>query len=63
MSKMQWQGVIGQAPAKEDVMKALVSQDMYVFLGHGNGRKYIGTSRDFKDLDCRSVCLLIGCSR
>lgn len=61
VSKMQWQGVVGEAPRKEDVMEALESQEMYVFLGHGSGRKYIGNS--LKHLDCRSVCLLMGCSR
>lgn len=63
VSKMNWQGVVGQIPRKEDVMEALKSKDMYIFLGHGSGRKYIGTSREFKNLDCHSVCLLMGCSR
>jgi len=62
VSNMKWQGVAGEIPKKDEVMKALKSQDMYVFLGHGSGRKYIGTSREFRNLDCRSVCLLMGCS-
>ncbi|KAI6183060.1 Separase [Aphelenchoides bicaudatus] len=60
VSKMEWRGVMGKAPSKEDLTEALKSQEMYVFLGHGSGRRYIGNN--LKRLDCRSVCLLMGCS-
>jgi hypothetical protein len=63
VSNLNWRGVVGKIPPKEDLINALQTQDMYVFLGHGSGRKYIGGSRGFKTLDCRSVCLLMGCSR
>ncbi|KAI6173034.1 Separase [Aphelenchoides besseyi] len=62
IERMQWDGVQGQIPSKDELLKALRSRDLYIYLGHGSGRKYIGDSSELRKILCQSVCLLMGCS-
>ncbi|KAI6204905.1 hypothetical protein M3Y94_00731400 [Aphelenchoides besseyi] len=62
IERMQWDGVQGQIPSRDELLKALRSRDLYIYLGHGSGRKYIGDSSELRKILCQSVCLLMGCS-
>uniref|UniRef100_A0A5K3FHR4 separase n=1 Tax=Mesocestoides corti TaxID=53468 RepID=A0A5K3FHR4_MESCO len=56
-----WNGVIGQMPPARDVVSGFTQHDLFVYLGHGNGSKYLMSTFD-EGLNAKAVALIIGCS-
>jgi separase len=56
-----WQGTIGQEPAPGEIEHALATQDLFLYFGHGGAEHYMRPSK-LRELDCRSVVILMGCS-
>lgn len=57
----KWHGVAGVLPSWEEVSNALESRDVYIYLGHGSGEKFIN-SQELQKIKCRSACFIMGCS-
>ncbi|GMR48168.1 hypothetical protein PMAYCL1PPCAC_18363, partial [Pristionchus mayeri] len=57
-----WKGVTGKAPEKEQVGSIISENDFFIFLGHGNGLRYLSRTT-IRRSRCRAVVLLMGCSR
>ncbi|CAD5205349.1 unnamed protein product [Bursaphelenchus okinawaensis] len=57
-----WDGVKGIQPQKGQVLDALTNQDVFIYIGHGNGIKYIGSTNALQKSECRAACILMGCS-
>jgi hypothetical protein len=60
-SNSRWSGWIGSPPAHEDFIKAVTQQDLFVYMGHGAGEKYL-SSRVFDEIQDMCTCFLMGCS-
>ncbi|XP_048343848.1 separin [Sphaerodactylus townsendi] len=58
-SEPGWTGVVGEAPATDQVPSALEERDLYIYAGHGAGARFIDS---ILKMDCRAVALLFGCS-
>ncbi|XP_077185241.1 separin isoform X2 [Paroedura picta] len=58
-SEPGWMGVVGEAPATDQVPSALEERDLYVYAGHGAGARFMDS---ILKVDCRAVALLFGCS-
>ncbi|KAK7087014.1 hypothetical protein SK128_011355 [Halocaridina rubra] len=56
-----WPGVTAQTPSHEIFKEALSNQDMFVYIGHGSGSKYM-PGEIVESAECRAVVLLYGCS-
>ncbi|EDO43603.1 predicted protein [Nematostella vectensis] len=56
-----WRGVTGTKPSQEQYRSALVDNDLFLYLGHGNGRTFLNGS-EVQRLNCRSTAILMGCS-
>eukprot|EP01028_Stygiella_incarcerata_P000870 TRINITY_DN1138_c0_g1_i3.p1 TRINITY_DN1138_c0_g1~~TRINITY_DN1138_c0_g1_i3.p1 ORF type:complete len:2269 (-),score=517.22 TRINITY_DN1138_c0_g1_i3:619-7284(-) len=60
-SNSQWVGWTGSPPAHEDFIDAVTKHDLFVYMGHGAGEKYL-SSRVFDEIQDMCTCLLMGCS-
>ncbi|KAI0233075.1 separin protein [Massospora cicadina] len=56
-----WEGRIGSPPDPDQLETALANKDLYIYVGHGSGAKYL-RNRRIKSLERCSVALLLGCS-
>ena len=54
-----WDGLIGKIPQQNELQKALQSKDIYIYLGHNSGLRYLGKLCE-NSVNCLS--LIIGCS-
>ncbi|ODQ68201.1 hypothetical protein NADFUDRAFT_39597 [Nadsonia fulvescens var. elongata DSM 6958] len=57
----KWTGFVSQVPSEEALSKALETNDMLVYIGHGGGDQYIRSSK-IKSLKRCCPTLLLGCS-
>eukprot|EP01134_Creolimax_fragrantissima_P004109 CFRG4109T1 len=57
----KWEGVVGQRPTPDQILEALKTRDLYIYLGHGGGEKYLPRQK-IEEISCRAVALLLGCS-
>lgn len=57
----KWDGVVDALPHWKEVSSALENRDMYIYLGHGSGEKFID-SQELKKTKCRSACFIMGCN-
>eukprot|EP00088_Acartia_fossae_P018578 TRINITY_DN20736_c0_g1_i1.p1 TRINITY_DN20736_c0_g1~~TRINITY_DN20736_c0_g1_i1.p1 ORF type:complete len:248 (+),score=29.61 TRINITY_DN20736_c0_g1_i1:169-912(+) len=55
------EGLAGQAPQRDQLIKVLGNKDAFIFSGHGSGSKYL-SSDEIEKLQVRVVPLLLGCS-
>ncbi|XP_029450938.1 separin [Rhinatrema bivittatum] len=60
-SEPGWKGVIGEAPAPQQVQSALSEHDLYIYAGHGAGVQFLD-GQSLMRLDGNAVSLLFGCS-
>ena len=56
-----WVGVIGEPPSPPSLQAALGQKDVFLYCGHGDGRRYVG-SEQLQQLPRCPASLLIGCS-
>ncbi|XP_067945670.1 separin-like [Watersipora subatra] len=59
--KKTWKGIVGKKPTAEEYKKGLTFHDLFIFLGHGSGSKYL-KPRELCKLNCTAAVLLMGCS-
>ncbi|KAK7878796.1 hypothetical protein WMY93_034290 [Mugilogobius chulae] len=60
-SKTDWDGVCGVAPDSAKLMEAVSSKDLYIYVGHGAGARFLDSQAVLKQ-QMRSASLLFGCS-
>uniref|UniRef100_A0A8C1JG81 separase n=1 Tax=Cyprinus carpio TaxID=7962 RepID=A0A8C1JG81_CYPCA len=56
-----WQGVCGTAPDPDKLQEAVTTKDLYIYIGHGAGARFLDAQRVLKG-PVRAVALLFGCS-
>uniref|UniRef100_A0AAY4C5R0 separase n=1 Tax=Denticeps clupeoides TaxID=299321 RepID=A0AAY4C5R0_9TELE len=56
-----WQGVCGSTPDTDQLKEAVMTKDLYIYIGHGAGVRYLDTARLLKG-GVRAAALLFGCS-
>ncbi|XP_021329799.2 separin isoform X2 [Danio rerio] len=56
-----WQGVCGRAPDPEKLQEAVTTKDLYIYIGHGAGARFLDAQRVLK-VPVRTAALLFGCS-
>ncbi|KAL7891419.1 hypothetical protein AOLI_G00008950 [Acnodon oligacanthus] len=56
-----WQGVCGASPDPDKLQEAVTTKDLYIYVGHGAGARFLDAQRILKG-HVRSVSLLFGCS-
>ncbi|XP_067316142.1 separin isoform X2 [Pseudorasbora parva] len=56
-----WQGVCGSAPDPDKLHEAVTTRDLYIYIGHGAGARFLDAQRVLKG-PVRAVALLFGCS-
>uniref|UniRef100_A0A8C2L746 separase n=1 Tax=Cyprinus carpio TaxID=7962 RepID=A0A8C2L746_CYPCA len=56
-----WQGVCGTAPDPDKLQEAVTTKDLYIYIGHGAGARFLDAQRILKG-PVRAVALLFGCS-
>ncbi|KAG1942617.1 separin [Pimephales promelas] len=56
-----WQGVCGTAPDPDKLHEAVTTKDLYIYIGHGAGARFLDAQRVMKG-SVRAVALLFGCS-
>ncbi|CAL8335764.1 unnamed protein product [Lota lota] len=60
-SQRDWQGVCGAVPDSAQLQEAVATKDLYIFVGHGAGARYLD-GRTLLKQDMRAAALLFGCS-
>lgn len=60
-NRRKWAGTSGKEPSEEICAKALTSNELFVYCGHGSGSKYFGNA-GVSSLRAKATALLIGCS-
>ncbi|XP_075301770.1 separin isoform X2 [Opisthocomus hoazin] len=60
-SEPGWRGVTGAVPSPKQMQAALLEHDLYIYVGHGAGARFLD-GQTISRLDCRAVTLLFGCS-
>ncbi|XP_069735535.1 separin [Phaenicophaeus curvirostris] len=60
-SEPGWKGVTGAIPSPEQMQAALQERDLYIYMGHGAGARFLD-GHSISRLTCRAVTLLFGCS-
>lgn len=60
-SESDWQGVCGVPPDGIKLQDAVVSKDLYIYLGHGAGSRFLDSTMILKR-PVRAASLLFGCS-
>ncbi|GAA6096136.1 separin [Tachysurus ichikawai] len=56
-----WQGVYGSPPDPDQLQKAVTIKDLYIYVGHGAGARFLDTQRLLRG-NVRAMALLFGCS-
>ncbi|XP_067229495.1 separin isoform X1 [Chanodichthys erythropterus] len=56
-----WQGVCGTAPDPDKLHEAVTTKDLYIYIGHGAGARFLDAQRVLKG-PVRAAALLFGCS-
>ncbi|XP_056607508.1 separin [Triplophysa dalaica] len=56
-----WQGVCGIAPDPDKLQEAVATKDLYIYIGHGAGARFLDAQRVLKG-PVRAAALLFGCS-
>ncbi|XP_051562768.1 separin-like isoform X2 [Myxocyprinus asiaticus] len=56
-----WKGVCGTAPDPDKLQEAVTTKDLYIYIGHGAGARFLDAQRVLKG-PVRAVALLFGCS-
>uniref|UniRef100_A0A183SHD6 separase n=1 Tax=Schistocephalus solidus TaxID=70667 RepID=A0A183SHD6_SCHSO len=56
-----WNGIIGRMPSDKEVIQGFTQHDLFVYLGHGNGSRFL-MSTFSEGLVARAVALIVGCS-
>ncbi|GMR61262.1 hypothetical protein PMAYCL1PPCAC_31457, partial [Pristionchus mayeri] len=54
-----WKGVRGRAPGEEQVAAVIAQSDFFIYLGHGDGSRYLSRTRIRKSI-CKSAVFLMG---
>ncbi|XP_030634480.1 separin [Chanos chanos] len=60
-SEQAWQGVCGTAPDPDKLQEAVTTKDLYIYVGHGAGARFLDAQRVLKG-GVRAAALLFGCS-
>ncbi|XP_056156403.1 separin [Lampris incognitus] len=60
-SKPEWQGVCGIAPDSDQLQDAVAAKDLYIYVGHGAGARFLNVQKLLKQ-EMRAASLLFGCS-
>ncbi|KAJ8359018.1 hypothetical protein SKAU_G00155430 [Synaphobranchus kaupii] len=60
-SESAWQGVCGTAPSPDQLQEAVATKDLYIYVGHGAGARFLDSRKLLKQ-DLRAAALLFGCS-
>ncbi|KAM3877857.1 LOW QUALITY PROTEIN: separin [Diretmus argenteus] len=60
-SKPDWEGVCGVAPDSGQLGEAVATKDLYIYVGHGAGARFLDGQKVLKQ-DMRAASLLFGCS-
>ncbi|KAM6980765.1 separin [Aplochiton taeniatus] len=60
-SKRDWHGVCGAAPDSSQLQEALAAKDLYIYVGHGAGARFLDGQRILKQ-EMKAASLLFGCS-
>ncbi|XP_066521255.1 separin isoform X2 [Hoplias malabaricus] len=60
-SEQAWQGVCGASPDPDKLQEAVSTKDLYIYVGHGAGARFLDSQRVLKG-PVRAVALLFGCS-
>ncbi|XP_006807618.1 separin [Neolamprologus brichardi] len=60
-SKPDWEGVCGAAPALGRLEEAVATKDVYIYVGHGAGARFLDSQAVLKR-PLRAASLLFGCS-
>lgn len=56
-----WEGKAGISPTVDELVLALSSHDLYIYVGHGSGAQYI-PGHEIQKLENCAATLLLGCS-
>ncbi|KAL0978388.1 hypothetical protein UPYG_G00169860 [Umbra pygmaea] len=56
-----WRGVCGEAPDPDQLQEAVTAKDLYIYVGHGVGARFLDGQRILKQ-ELRAAALLFGCS-
>ncbi|XP_072307616.1 separin [Eucyclogobius newberryi] len=60
-SRSDWDGVCGEAPDSAKLMEAVSAKDLYIYVGHGAGARFLDSQAVLKQ-QMRAASLLFGCS-
>ncbi|KAM3621454.1 uncharacterized protein V6R79_011383 [Siganus canaliculatus] len=60
-SQLDWEGVCGAAPNSGQLEEAVATKDLYIYVGHGAGARFLDSQMVLKR-QMRSASLLFGCS-
>ncbi|XP_051271664.1 separin isoform X1 [Dicentrarchus labrax] len=60
-SKLHWEGVCGVAPDSGQLEEAVATKDLYIYVGHGAGARFLDSQAVLKR-QMRAASLLFGCS-
>uniref|UniRef100_UPI0037E95384 separin n=1 Tax=Semicossyphus pulcher TaxID=241346 RepID=UPI0037E95384 len=60
-SNLDWEGVCGVAPDSGRLEEAVATKDLYIFVGHGAGARFLDSQSVLKR-QMRAAALLFGCS-
>ncbi|XP_070698763.1 separin [Pempheris klunzingeri] len=60
-SKPDWEGVCGVAPDSGQLEEAVATKDLYIYVGHGAGARFLDSQAVLKR-QMRAASLLFGCS-
>ncbi|XP_030276632.1 separin isoform X2 [Sparus aurata] len=60
-SKLDWEGVCGAAPDSGQLEEAVATKDLYIYVGHGAGARFLDSQAVLKR-QMRAASLLFGCS-
>ncbi|AWP02957.1 putative separin [Scophthalmus maximus] len=60
-SKLDWEGVCGVAPDSGQLEEAVADKDLYIYVGHGAGARFLDSQGVLKR-QMRAASLLFGCS-
>ncbi|XP_044204007.1 separin [Thunnus albacares] len=60
-SKLDWEGVCGVAPDSGQLEDAVATKDLYIYVGHGAGARFLDSQAVLKR-QMRAASLLFGCS-
>ncbi|XP_040891017.1 separin isoform X2 [Toxotes jaculatrix] len=60
-SKLDWEGVCGVPPDSGQLEEAVATKDLYIYVGHGAGARFLDSQAVLKQ-EMRAASLLFGCS-